>query len=94
MSTRVYRAILLMLSLILLAPGLRAGEKPAEDSRKLTVMLDWFVNPDHASNPTARRTASSRKDTSWPSQASAAGPHIHNRVRAGQSAGTCTDGSS
>ena len=48
MSTRVYRAILLMLSLILLAPGLRAEEKPAEDSRKLTVMLDWFVNPDHA----------------------------------------------
>jgi putative hydroxymethylpyrimidine transport system substrate-binding protein len=37
-----------MLSLILLAPGLRAEEKPAEDSRKLTVMLDWFVNPDHA----------------------------------------------
>ena len=66
----------------------------ADAADKLTVLLEWFVNPDHASNPTARRTASSRKDTSWPSQASAAGPHIHNRVRAGHAAGTCTEGSS
>ena len=44
----VCRAVLLLLGLILLAPGVRAEKSPAEDSKKLTVMLDWFVNPDHA----------------------------------------------
>lgn len=41
------RAVLLLLSLAVLAPGAWAEDKPASD-KKLTVMLDWFVNPDHA----------------------------------------------
>ena len=44
----ICRAFLLLLSLILLVPGVRADNPPAEDPKKLTVMLDWFVNPDHA----------------------------------------------
>ena len=42
----VLRAVLLLLSLTVLAPGAWAGDQPA--NKKLTVMLDWFVNPDHA----------------------------------------------
>jgi putative hydroxymethylpyrimidine transport system substrate-binding protein len=42
------RAFLLLLSLILLAPGAWADEKTDAAKKKLTVMLDWFVNPDHA----------------------------------------------
>lgn len=41
-------ALLLMLGLFALAPGAGADDKPAPDPKKLTVMLDWFVNPDHA----------------------------------------------
>ncbi len=43
----LFRAVLLLLSLAVLAPGAWAEDKPASD-KKLTVMLDWFVNPDHA----------------------------------------------
>ncbi len=42
------RAVLLLLGLALLAPVARAGEEPDTTKKKLTVMLDWFVNPDHA----------------------------------------------
>ena len=42
------RAVLLLLGLALLAPVARAGEEPDAAKKKLTVMLDWFVNPDHA----------------------------------------------
>ena len=42
----VLRAVLLLLSLAVLAPGAWADGQPA--NKKLTVMLDWFVNPDHA----------------------------------------------
>lgn len=41
-------ALLLMLGVFTLAPGAGADDKPAPDPKKLTVMLDWFVNPDHA----------------------------------------------
>jgi putative hydroxymethylpyrimidine transport system substrate-binding protein len=41
------RAVAMLLSLILLAPGAWADEEAAA-KKKLTVMLDWFVNPDHA----------------------------------------------
>jgi putative hydroxymethylpyrimidine transport system substrate-binding protein len=40
-------AFLLILGLFALAPGAGADDKPAAE-KKLTVMLDWFVNPDHA----------------------------------------------
>lgn len=40
-------AFLLILGLFILAPGAGADDKPAAE-KKLTVMLDWFVNPDHA----------------------------------------------
>ncbi|MBS1221146.1 MAG: transporter periplasmic component [Proteobacteria bacterium] len=43
----VLRAVLLLLSLALLAPSTWAEDKSAE-TKKLVVMLDWFVNPDHA----------------------------------------------
>ena len=43
----VLRVVLLLLSLVVLAPGAWADDQPAND-KKLTVMLDWFVNPDHA----------------------------------------------
>lgn len=42
------RAVLLLLALALLVPGAWADEKTAAAQKKLTVMLDWFVNPDHA----------------------------------------------
>ena len=42
------RAVLLLLGLALLAPVARAGEEPDAAKKKLAVMLDWFVNPDHA----------------------------------------------
>lgn len=45
---KLLRAFLLLLSLILLAPGAWADEKTDTAKKKLTVMLDWFVNPDHA----------------------------------------------
>ncbi len=41
------RPLLLLLSLALATPTVWAGEDPAA-KKKLTVMLDWFVNPDHA----------------------------------------------
>lgn len=40
------RAVLLLLSLAVLAPAAWADDAVAK--KKLTVMLDWFVNPDHA----------------------------------------------
>lgn len=46
---KILRAFLLLLSLIGWMPGALAQEKPAAaDPKKLTVMLDWFINPDHA----------------------------------------------
>lgn len=43
------RVFLMGLSLLLLAPGAGAAdEKSNPVNQKLTVMLDWFVNPDHA----------------------------------------------
>ena len=47
MLNMLLRAVLLLLSLAALAPGAWAADPPASD-KKLTVMLDWFVNPDHA----------------------------------------------
>ena len=47
MLNMLLRAALLLLSLVALAPGAWAEDKAASD-KKLTVMLDWFVNPDHA----------------------------------------------
>ena len=47
MLNMLLRAVLLLLSLATLAPGAWAADQPASD-KKLTVMLDWFVNPDHA----------------------------------------------
>ncbi|HAO31884.1 MAG TPA: ABC transporter ATP-binding protein [Candidatus Competibacteraceae bacterium] len=44
----VLRSCLLALGLIVLAPSAWAGEQPSPGMKKLTVMLDWFVNPDHA----------------------------------------------
>ena len=41
----LFRAVLLLLSLALLALGAWAEDQAP---KKLTVMLDWFVNPDHA----------------------------------------------
>ena len=41
------RAVLLLLSLAVLTPGAWAADPSASD-KKLIVMLDWFVNPDHA----------------------------------------------
>ncbi len=43
----VSRAFLLLLSLAVLTPGAWA-QAPSAAGKKLTVMLDWFVNPDHA----------------------------------------------
>ena len=45
---RTFLSLLLTLTLTLLAPGSWADDPPAAESKKLTVMLDWFVNPDHA----------------------------------------------
>ena len=45
---RTVLLLLLTLTLTLLAPGSWAEDPPAAESKKLTVMLDWFVNPDHA----------------------------------------------
>ena len=45
----------LLLTLTLLAPGSWAEDPPAAESKKLTVMLDWFVNPDHAAQVVARQ---------------------------------------
>jgi putative hydroxymethylpyrimidine transport system substrate-binding protein len=42
------RAIALLLGLAALAPNLWAATDPDPANKKLTVMLDWFVNPDHA----------------------------------------------
>ncbi|MBL8251431.1 MAG: ABC transporter substrate-binding protein, partial [Candidatus Competibacter sp.] len=42
------RTCCLLLGLIALVPGALAADPPAPAKRKLTVMLDWFVNPDHA----------------------------------------------
>lgn len=42
------RPLLLLLSVAVLTPVVWAGEEPAAAKKKLTVMLDWFVNPDHA----------------------------------------------
>jgi len=42
------RAVVMLLGLALLAPVAQAGEEPSAAQKKLTVMLDWFVNPDHA----------------------------------------------
>ena len=51
LSHRSFRLFMLTLILTLLTPGSWAESPPAaesKDSKKLTVMLDWFVNPDHA----------------------------------------------
>ena len=51
LSHRSFRLFLLTLILTLLTPGSWAESPPAaesKESKKLTVMLDWFVNPDHA----------------------------------------------
>ncbi len=45
--SHVSRAFLLLLSLAVLTPGAWA-QAPSAAGKKLTVMLDWFVNPDHA----------------------------------------------
>lgn len=42
------RAFLLLLSLTGLAPGAWTQEKVETGNNQLVVMLDWFVNPDHA----------------------------------------------
>ncbi|MFZ1643787.1 MAG: ABC transporter substrate-binding protein [Candidatus Contendobacter sp.] len=47
-TPKLLPAFLLLLGLVTLAPGAWAADKPAADPKKLTVMLDWFVNPDHA----------------------------------------------
>ena len=52
---RAFLALLLTLTLTLLAPGSWADDPPAAESKKLTVMLDWFVNPDHAALVVARQ---------------------------------------
>ena len=44
---KLLSAFLLILGLVAL-PGARADDQPAPDPKKLIVMLDWFVNPDHA----------------------------------------------
>ena len=44
----IFRTVLLVLGLMLLTPGAGAGESATPELKKLTVMLDWFVNPDHA----------------------------------------------
>ena len=44
---KILPAFLLILGPFILAPGAGADDKPAAE-KKLTVMLDWFVNPDHA----------------------------------------------
>ena len=46
--SNLLRAVLLLLTLAVLAPGAWADEKTDDAKKKLTVMLDWFVNPDHA----------------------------------------------
>ena len=52
---RTFLSLLLTLTLTLLAPGSWAEDPPAAESKKLTVMLDWFVNPDHAALVVARQ---------------------------------------
>lgn len=44
---RTFNAFLLLLMTLTMAIAW-AGEPPKADFQKLTVMLDWFVNPDHA----------------------------------------------
>ena len=46
MLNNVLHAFLLLLSLVMLTPAAWADDAVAK--KKLTVMLDWFVNPDHA----------------------------------------------
>ncbi len=41
-------SVVLLLLMTLAMATSRAGEPPNSDPQKLTVMLDWFVNPDHA----------------------------------------------
>ena len=58
LSHRSFRLFLLTLILTLLTPGSWAESPPAaesKESKKLTVMLDWFVNPDHAALVVARQ---------------------------------------
>ena len=45
---KLLRAFLPLLALLVLTPAAWAGEQPDPAKKKLTVMLDWFVNPDHA----------------------------------------------
>ena len=52
---RAFRLLLLTLMLTLPVPGSWAEDPPAAESKKLTVMLDWFVNPDHAALVVARQ---------------------------------------
>ena len=51
---KLLRAVALLLGLAILASGAGAGEPPDPAKKKLTVMLDWFVNPDHAALVVAR----------------------------------------
>ncbi len=52
--SKAVRALLLLLGLTVLAPATRAEEPPDAAGNKLTVMLDRFVNPDHAALVVAR----------------------------------------
>ena len=47
MLIKALRAVLLLLMTLTVLTAW-AGEPPKADLQKLTVMLDWFVNPDHA----------------------------------------------
>ena len=47
MLIKALRAVLLLLMTLTVLTAW-AGEPPRADLQKLTVMLDWFVNPDHA----------------------------------------------
>jgi len=55
LHSRSLQLFLLALTLTLLTPGGWAEDSPAAESKKLTVMLDWFVNPDHAALVIARQ---------------------------------------
>ncbi len=46
--SKAVRALLLLLGLTVLVPVARAEDPPDAAKNKLTVMLDWPVNPDHA----------------------------------------------
>ena len=45
---RALAALALCVLLLALAPALAAEATPPEPPERLTVLLDWFVNPDHA----------------------------------------------